>query len=1341
MKPKRVRAELQSEDTLYFCKDLGCMPCWKYESEGGDSETNTKQVDNNKDVFKLIQNVFSSMPAACFTDEKEHCIFLQLAPRENSKDSLHNIVPSLKSSSESSLKSVPGPHKHQDYDNPDASWEDDFKGIHEDGLHMPLKLWNDPDADIKPENDHSNNLEQDENVRQEETDNETSVISEDQEVSEITKNCSHRSYRKETNALKISQRRKKSKQKDNESISPSQSGIFQRKDRFSTLPEDNDCNSAIKSTSEIGIQVGLTENMDNSCMKFSTNFGSGEHIAISCSEKIKNKRGVAQALPSEFVPWDNERSVLKSHEKEIVLHRCFTAPYCDIEKQITVEALENLTAEDESCLNLEIDNLRAQEESITEGSDKSMNGFNEKTSQFRTDEDHNSKGKPDELYDELIHDEDKKDFEPVQDTVLVDDDISHKTEVEYQPMHPSSIEEHNDNQKNENSGFDCAFRRKHSVQMEHGEIRLRQSDDEYMDLKRRPVHINSLEECDENMGTDHDDCTSEKESNASDVVGESSDSRIKQIDQCSLLENDLPRKVLFFPELSLGKVLQEERKPFQEKNQELDFKMKICMNTDHKKKPHACGSYHEELALVLKMFLGSISNMDRNAVNISDLSVSDRNMPKEDKSKDNDVHFKDDIKSHEFALLKKIISTWYFFPMLNRLMEFCLPSSLQVLFQRLISGPPISQAERMSYEWLRLESFNTLPSSTRGTAIRLAQSGFYYTRQGTRIRCYACNVGHEGWNDADDPHELHRRISPNCPFLEGNPTYPNFPIIPDTIHSGNNTERSTSSATPMIPVIQERTQSRVLETQPVIILSVNHSSMLHLNEMSVLPSAVADGYLQVPSETVQVDARKEKAETQDSSICMKQQQTNSNPRAGASQPETSPSSSSMSHPQQPTEDAENTQYSSPGNFVLRIPTRQDEDPGVDPLPQTMSERPKHPEHATLSSRINSYTSWPIHLDQTPQQMAEAGFFYAGINDYTRCFQCGGGLRNWEPGDNPWIEHARWYPQCAYVLGKRGQRFVNAVLKKQAELLAAQNAEQSNSCSTTTTTTTIVISGTGNSSESESVRQPNAQTGKPKYFQNPNENDIANKLIEMGYQRERVREAILEVKRRRGQQEITIEHAIDLLLADEERRTTAGRQNEGVTMQELIQESGRLILHDDSSQPPTSASTSVPPAPPPAATESCQNSGHQYQVAGGRSTGQQQSGQINQSTGLGRIASLAQSRQNTSGPMSIAVDVPLSSPSFGNRVGHHSNKSTAANGRSSPTLLEPISLPALDAESLKEEYLRLRDQNVCKICMERKIDLVFLPCGHLMCCQVCGQSLRICPICRAKINGSAKTYLS
>ena len=51
------------------------------------------------------------------------------------------------------------------------------------------------------------------------------------------------------------------------------------------------------------------------------------------------------------------------------------------------------------------------------------------------------------------------------------------------------------------------------------------------------------------------------------------------------------------------------------------------------------------------------------------------------------------------------------------------------------------------------------------------------------------------------------------------------------------------------------------------------------------------------------------------------------------------------------------------------------------------------------------------------------FSSQGFDDCVRCWFCGGGLRNWEDGDSPWIEHARWYPSCDYLKQRKGDLFI------------------------------------------------------------------------------------------------------------------------------------------------------------------------------------------------------------------------------------------------------------------------------------------------------------------------------
>jgi hypothetical protein len=37
------------------------------------------------------------------------------------------------------------------------------------------------------------------------------------------------------------------------------------------------------------------------------------------------------------------------------------------------------------------------------------------------------------------------------------------------------------------------------------------------------------------------------------------------------------------------------------------------------------------------------------------------------------------------------------------------------------------------------------------------------------------------------------------------------------------------------------------------------------------------------------------------------------------------------------------------------------------------------------------------------------FLFSGFNDTVRCFMCGGGLKDWNFTDDPFTEHAVWFP--------------------------------------------------------------------------------------------------------------------------------------------------------------------------------------------------------------------------------------------------------------------------------------------------------------------------------------------
>ena len=77
--------------------------------------------------------------------------------------------------------------------------------------------------------------------------------------------------------------------------------------------------------------------------------------------------------------------------------------------------------------------------------------------------------------------------------------------------------------------------------------------------------------------------------------------------------------------------------------------------------------------------------------------------------------------------------------------------------------------------------------------------------------------------------------------------------------------------------------------------------------------------------------------------------------------------------------------------------------------------------------MRSFKDWPPALKQEPRQLAEAGFYYIGFSDQTKCFYCDGGLRNWQPEDDPWTEHARWFFKCGFVRLVKGDEFISKCL--------------------------------------------------------------------------------------------------------------------------------------------------------------------------------------------------------------------------------------------------------------------------------------------------------------------------
>ncbi|KAL5004352.1 hypothetical protein ScPMuIL_017808 [Solemya velum] len=279
----------------------------------------------------------------------------------------------------------------------------------------------------------------------------------------------------------------------------------------------------------------------------------------------------------------------------------------------------------------------------------------------------------------------------------------------------------------------------------------------------------------------------------------------------------------------------------------------------------------------------------------------------------------------------------------------------------------------------------------------------------------------------------------------------------------------------------------------------------------------------------------------------------------------------------------------------------------------VSEKPKHERYAVLATRLSSFSGWPVYKSQTPQELATSGLFYTGFGDAVRCFFCGGGLRNWEDSDDPWVEHARWFPRCSFVQQVKGLDFVKDVQEAvETQTFSSQaSLEHPHSPSEAA----IGISGM----RSESIWSSPAVLS----------------VLEMGYTRSSVENAVKKI--RDEKRDITAEDVLSIILDGEEDNSSSENKKE--------------VDHTEKNQS----------SPEPTQT-----------------------------------TNMAEEKSDSE--MEAKKEVLLA------------------------------------------EIKEMKEQSLCKICMDEQSCIVFLPCGHLVACAICAPALRTCPICRDKIKGTIRAYI-
>ncbi|XP_069139323.1 uncharacterized protein [Argopecten irradians] len=307
-----------------------------------------------------------------------------------------------------------------------------------------------------------------------------------------------------------------------------------------------------------------------------------------------------------------------------------------------------------------------------------------------------------------------------------------------------------------------------------------------------------------------------------------------------------------------------------------------------------------------------------------------------------------------------------------------------------------SVTESMVYEWGRLKTFFNFPMNNPMMPVTLAKYGFYYNGDSDVVKCFSCNVSHGNWQKGDSVYVVHYQTSPRCRFMNGEDKR-NVPVNGDVAASVDKRAGGRDDS------LARNTD--LSETTPRLSTPATVTSLFLDPKSNITPETDTRGSSGPSSneETREVD--NQYMSQQHPTTLDQRQQLRLEQNGGGQQP--------LQRQQDQT-----VVNGAATNFTNT---------------EAAAARPRYPNYSSAAARAGTFNGFPNHLDQTPQFMAKAGFFYAGYGDYVRCFFCGGGLRNWEPGDDPWVEHARWFPRCTHVKQHKGQPFINLVLQRQREL--------------------------------------------------------------------------------------------------------------------------------------------------------------------------------------------------------------------------------------------------------------------------------------------------------------------
>ncbi|NXS64417.1 XIAP ligase, partial [Brachypteracias leptosomus] len=321
--------------------------------------------------------------------------------------------------------------------------------------------------------------------------------------------------------------------------------------------------------------------------------------------------------------------------------------------------------------------------------------------------------------------------------------------------------------------------------------------------------------------------------------------------------------------------------------------------------------------------------------------------------------------------------------------------------------PTTGTEQEWEQEHHRLGTFVAFPPDCPVSASALAQAGFVYTGEGDKVKCFSCHATIEGWAPGDSAVERHKELSPNCKFITESPFLENkaHPLAHNYQHRTEN--GSSSSAFPCaLDDPSELEADYLLRTRQVVDMSDN---LFPKNPAMCSEEARLKSFhnwplnsLLTPKDLANAGFYYTGVGDQVACFCCggKLKQWEPDDRAWSEHKRHFPKCLFVL-----------------GRDVGNVPSESI--PGLN-----NAQHPRNPSMAKYGRRLQTFLTWIYPVDK--EQLAEAGFYSIGNGDHVVCFHCGGALQEWKENEDPWDQHAKWFPGCGFVRSEKGLEFINNV---------------------------------------------------------------------------------------------------------------------------------------------------------------------------------------------------------------------------------------------------------------------------------------------------------------------------